>query len=246
MLYRSVEGQLFDDATDETNAGKASWPYVQWGTGFEDFDDDGHPDLYAVSGHIGRRILAVISRLLGYGMKRNVWEGDRSYRQAICLWRNGGSGKFEDAAKTSGDLGRLRVCARGSAAADFDGDVRLDIAVAAISGGSRILRNTTAPAGHAIEILPVAGRDRRTALGTKVRVTAGGAAQTQEFIVVPSYASGSWVPLHFGLGDAGRADLVEVFPPGATSPSLVLRGVAADRVYRLRDGRLDEVRRFRK
>ena len=246
MLYRSVEGQLFDDATDEANAGKASWPYVQWGTGFADFDDDGYPDLYAVSGHIGRRILAVISRLLGYGMKQNVWEGDRSYRQAICLWRNGGSGRFEDASEKSGDLGKLRVCARGSAAADFDGDGRLDIAVAAVSGGSRILRNTTAPAGHAIEILPVAGRDRRTALGTRVRVTAGGATQIQEFIVVPSYASGSWVPLHFGLGSADRADLVEIFPPGATSPSAVLHGVAADRVYRLRDGNLEEIRGFRR
>ena len=172
-LYRNVEGQLFDDATEEANAGKASWPYVQWGTDFTDFDDDGYPDLYAVSGHIGRRILAVLSKLFGYAMKGRVWEGDRSYRQAICVWKNGGNGVFEDASATSGDLGKLRVCARGSAAADFDGDGRVDIAVAAISGGSRILRNTTGSANHAIEILPVAGADRRTCLGTKIRVTAG-------------------------------------------------------------------------
>ncbi len=245
-LYRNVEGQLFDDATDETNSGAASRPFVQWGTGFVDFDDDGYPDLYAVSGHIGRRILAVVSKLLGYGMKEHIWEGNRAYRQPICLWRNGGNGVFEDAAATSGDLGKLRVCARGSAAADFDGDGRVDIAVAAISGGSRLLRNTAASQGHAIEILPVAAADRHTCLGTKVRVTAGGRTQTQEFIVVPSYASGSWIPLHFGLGDAAKADSVEVLPPGKTAASVVLRDVAADRLYRLRGEKLAEVRAFRR
>jgi hypothetical protein len=241
-LYRNVEGQFFDDATEDTNTGKASWPYVQWGTGFADFDDDSHPDLYAVSGHL----LAALSMILGHGMKEDIWKGDRAYRQPITLWRNAGDGRFEDAAAKAGDLGTLKVCARGSAAADFDGDGRLDIAIAAISGGSRILRNTTASAGHAIEILPIAGEDRKTCLGTKVRVTAGGAVQTQEFIVVPSYASGSWVPLHFGLGDSSTAEKVEIIPPGATAPRAVFRNVVADRLYRLRDDKLSETRRFRR
>ncbi|MGH9441185.1 MAG: CRTAC1 family protein [Thermoanaerobaculia bacterium] len=245
-LYQSVEGELFEDATEKSNAGAASWPLVQWGTGFADFDDDGNPDLYAVSGHIGYHILAVLSRLFGYGMKENVWQGDRSHRQPMTLWRNAGAGKFEDAASSSGAFGKLRLCARGSATADLDGDGRVDLAVAAISGGSRVLRNTTASPDHALEILPVAGADRRTALGTKVRVVAGGKVQIQEFIVVPSYASGSWVPLHFGLGSSASADRVEVFAPGATRPTAVFRDVAGGRLYRLRDGALAEVRTFRR
>ena len=77
-----------------------------------------------------------------------------------------------------------------------------DIAIASILGGVHVLRNVTAAAGNALEILPVAGADRRTVLGTKVVVTAGGVRQVQEFILRPSYASGAWVPLHFGLGEA--------------------------------------------
>ena len=245
-LYRNVEGELFDDATEETNTGKASWPYVQWGTGFADFDDDGEPDLYAVSGHIGYHILAVLSKLFGYGMKENVWKGDRSHKQPASLWRNAGGGKFDDATRSAGDFGRIKVCARGSAAADLDGDGRLDIAIAAISGGSRVLRNTTAGGGHAVEILPVAGADRRTCLGTRIRVTAGGTTQTQEFIVVPSYASGSWVPLHFGLGNDATIEKIEVIAPGATTPSAAFRNVAADRLYLLRDGKLTASRDFRR
>jgi hypothetical protein len=63
-----------------------------------------------------------------------------------------------------------------------------------------ILRNET-PAGNAIEMVPLAGSDRRTALGAVVRV--GG--RDKEFFVQPSYASGSWLPLHFGIGHADSA-----------------------------------------
>jgi hypothetical protein len=242
--YRNVEGKFFDDATEETGTGKASWPYVQWGTHFADLDNDGKPDLYAVSGQLVPAILIPLAELFG---KRKITvfdQGDRSYRQPVTLWRNEGNGRFADVAAGSGDLGRLRVCARGSAVGDLDGDGRLDLAIAAISGGSRILRNTTEPSGHAIEILPVAGASRRTCLGTKVRVTAGGKAFTQEFILAPSYASGSWVPLHFGLGSAEVAERVEIIRPGETAVSQTFTNVKADRLYRLRDGELSEVRPF--
>ena len=239
--YRNLEGALFEDATEATGSGRQSWPYVQWGTGFADFDDDGRPDLYAVSGHLVPHLLAKIAGLFNHRHLSDMFQGDQSYREPIALWRNEG-GKFADAAAGSGDLGRARLCARGSAVGDFDGDGRLDLAVAAISGGARIFRNTTAPSGHAIEILPVAGSDRRTALGTKVRVVAGGTTQTQEFIAQPSYASSSWTPLHFGLGSAARVDSIEIVPPGGTAARWTLRGVEADRLYRLTDGQLTPVR----
>jgi len=243
--YRNVEGALFDDATEQTGTGRQSWPYVQWGTHFADFDDDGNPDLYAVSGHLVPHLLAKIAGLFHRKHLADVFQGDHAYREPVALWRNEGT-KFVDAAATSGDLAGTRICARGSTVADFDGDGRLDLAIAAISGGPRLFRNTTAEPGHAIEILPVAGADRRTVLGTKVRVTVSGRARFQEFILQPSYASGSWVPLHFGLGVADRVETIEIIPPGRTAPRWTLRDVAADRLYRLRDGFLAEVRRFRR
>lgn len=244
--YRNVEGALFEDGTDAVDVGRASLPYVQWGTGFADFDDDGWPDLYAVSGHLVPRFIATIAGFFSRRHLRDMQAGDRSFRQPITLWRNGGSGRFEEVSATAGDLARVRLSARGSAAGDFDGDGRPDLVVTAISGGLRLFRNATAGAGHAIEILPAAGADRRTVLGTKVRVIAGGRIQTQEFGVTPSYASGSWTPLHFGLGDTERAQRIEVIPPWSTAPRWVLTDVAADRLYRLRDGALEEIRRFRR
>ena len=77
-------------------------------------------------------------------------------------------------------------------------------------------------------------------------MTAGGRTSTQEFILQPSYASGAWVPLHFGLGAAETADKVEVIPPGATEPSQTFENVAAGRLYELKDGALTERRAFRR
>jgi hypothetical protein len=199
-----------------------------------------------VSGHLIPNLIMSLARMFGNSKGLGPYSmGDRSYRQPPVLYRNAGGGRFEDATASSGDFGALRLAARGLAAGDLDGDGRVDLAIAAVSGGVRVLRNATVSTGHALEILPVAGADRRTVLGTKVIVTSGGARQVQEFILRPSYASGAWVPLHFGLGAAETAT-VEVIAPGATEPAAKFDNVAAGRLYTLRDGALAERRAFRR
>ena len=245
-LYRNVEGALFDDATEASGVERPSLPYVQWGTDIVDLDDDGRPDLVMVSGHLIPKMIMSLARLFGNSKSLGPYtHGDRSYKQAPVLYRNAGGGRMEDATPSSGDLGLLRLSARGLAAGDVDGDGRVDLVIAAISGGTHVLRNATAAPGNALDVLPVAGGDRRTVLGTKIVVTAGGVRQVQEFILRPSYASGAWLPLHFGLGAAETAT-VEVIPPGATEPAAKCENVAAGRLYVLRDGALTERRAFRR
>ena len=117
--------------------------------------------------------------------------------------------KFEDVSALSGDLGRLCLVGRGLTSGDFDGDGRLDLAYNPIDAPAVILRNE-APAGNAIEILPVAGGDRKTVLGSVV--TVGG--RVKQFFIQPSYASGSWLPLHFGIGSAASARATIKWPDG--------------------------------
>ncbi len=243
-LYRNIEGQLFDDATDESGTAAAASPWVKWGTHFVDFDDDGAVDLYSVGGHLVPRIVRWLASLFGdHPSSADAYAGSPNYEQPITLWRNTGSGRFEDVLR-AGDLTTARLAARGSAVGDFDGDGRVDLAVASISDGAVLYRNETTPHGHSIEILPVAGPDKTTRLGTRIRVTSGGRVATQPFIVSPSYASGSWAPLHFGLGDAEVAEKVEIFLPGSDTPVRTFTDVAADRLYRWSGEGLVEARRF--
>ncbi|MEO8054692.1 MAG: CRTAC1 family protein [Acidobacteriota bacterium] len=245
-LYRNVEGALFDDATDSSGVERPSLPYVQWGTDIVDLDDDGRPDLAMVSGHLIPKMIMSMARLFGNSKSLGPYaHGDRSYKQPPVLYRNAGGGRMEDATPSSGDLGLLRLPARGLAAGDVDGDGRVDLVITSIIGRAHVLRNATAAPGNALEILPVAGANHRTVLGTKVVVTAGGVRQVQEFILRPSYASGAWLPLHFGVG-AAKTATVELIPPGATEPAAKFENVAAGRLYVLKDGALAERRAFRR
>jgi enediyne biosynthesis protein E4 len=210
-LYRNVKGTLFEDAGAASGAAAVGLPFVRWGTHFADFDNDGWLDLYAAGGHLAPRIV----RLLGHyksGSASYVDAGDKAFAQRTVLLRNRGGGRFEEW-RDAGDLGKLRMAARGSAVADLDGDGAMDLVIVDLDGPVRILRNTAAAGRGWIDILPRSAADGRTPIGTRVRVTAVGRTQSQTFRVSSSYASGSLGPLHFGLGGAEEADTVEVHWP---------------------------------
>ena len=236
-FYRNVSGAIFEDAGAATGAAEIGMPFVRWGTGFADFDNDGLPDLYAVGGHLAPRAV----RLLGHyrsGAAKYVEAGDSAYAQPTVLLRNTGD-RFAEW-KDSGDLGRRRMVGRGGAVADVDGDGALDLFITDLDGRSRLFRNRIGSQRSWIEIAPRPDDGGRTVLGTKVRVTAGGRVQTQWYQVTASYASGSLVPLHFGLGDADRATEVEITWPGGAKQTF--RDLPARRVYAVRPGAEPESR----
>lgn len=247
-FYRNAGGGIFEDATAELSLESGTRPYVQWGVHLEDLDNDGELDLPIVSGHLVPRFLTVLASLFGKGGAAPYGRGDHSYRQPANLYRGAGGGRFVDGTARSGDFHRMRISGRGSACADFDGDGRLDLAITAVSGGVRVLRNETARSGRAIEFIPrhdpVASGAQSTLAGTKIAVWVKGKRYVRAFGVVPSYASGSWIPLHFGLGEAASAERVEIFPPGARSASAIYLDVPAERLYAVTPGGLQMLRTF--
>ena len=216
-LYRNRGAGEFDEAT--TAAGLAqNTRYVGWGCGFFDFDNDGRLDLLLVNGHV----FPEVDRL---GI-------DIRFRDHALLYRNVG-GKFEDITAAAGPGLAERQSARGAAFADYDNDGAVEVVINNQNAAPTLLRHSTRPANHWITLQLEGTRSNRSALGAKVRVTAGALVQTNEVRSGGSYLSQSDLRLHFGLGGAEVVDRVEIeWPSGGRQ---VLRGVRGDRVVRVRE-----------
>ncbi len=217
-LYRSRGRGEFDDATIAAGISQNT-RYVGWGCGFFDFDNDGWKDLLLVNGHV----FPEVERL---GI-------DIHFRDRAILYRNLGGGKFEDISERAGPGMLERHSARGAAFGDYDNDGLIEVLINNQNEPPSLLKQTTLkqttrPGNHWMLLKLTGTRSNRSALGAKVRLTAGGRTQLDEVRSGGSYLSQNDLRLHFGLGAARGAEKIEIeWPSGARQ---VLRDVAGDRV----------------
>lgn len=221
-LYHNEGNGFFLDATLSAALGAGSLPYVAWGVGFIDYDNNGLLDLFIANGHVYPQI----DRL-------NLAE--ETYRQPKQVYRNLGNGTFRDISDSLGPALEERNVSRGCAFGDIDNDGDIDVLVANLDHPPTLLRNDGGnAAGHYLEIKLRGNRSNRDGVGAKVLIQVGGVTQTREVAAGTSFLSANDLRLHFGLATATTVDLIEVrWPSGAVDR---LAGVPADRLLLVEEG----------
>ena len=200
-LYHNRGGAEFDDSS--VAAGLAlNTRFVGWGCGFLDIDNDGWKDLLLVNGHV----FPEVDRL----------ETDIHYKDRAILYRNDGHGKFVDISESAGPGILEKHSARGAAFGDYDNDGMVEILVNNQNEPPSLLKQATQAPGNWILLKLVGTKSNRSAIGARVRLSAGGRTQTDEVRSGGSYLSQNDLRLHFGLGKARRIDRLEIAWPSGT------------------------------
>ena len=220
-LYRN-DGEInFSDVTYRAGLGAPTIPFLGWGTGFLDYDNDGLLDIFFANGHV---YPAVDQRDWG-----------TTWAQRPQLFRNLNGMKFEEVPPATGSGLGVVIAARGAAFGDLFNDGHIDVVLNTIDSAPVLLRNVVKNNNHWIAFKLVGGpKSPRDAVGAKALVTAAGTRQRGDVFSGGSYASSSDQRLHFGLGTAAKIDKVEIYWPSGKKEEVIVPGV--DRILTVVEG----------
>jgi len=218
VLYRNLGKGVFEDATRESGLAVDN-RFVCWGTGLEDFDNDGWPDIAVATGHIYPEL------------ERRF--PDSPYKSPLLLYRNLGRGHFEELFDEAGTAILEPHSSRGIAFGDFDNDGDIDMLVVNLGEPPSLFRNDVAPKNHWIKIRLEGTVSNRSAIGARIELAANGKRQMKELQSQSSFLSCNDFRLHFGLGDALLADISVRWPSGQRQAIAALK---ADRLYTIKEG----------
>jgi enediyne biosynthesis protein E4 len=227
-LYRNEGDTSFSDVTFAAGVGLPTLPFLGWGTGFLDFDNDGRLDIAAVNGHVFRHV------------EKQDWGS--TWAQRPQLFRNVDGRRFEEVPPATGSGLAAVIPARGAAFGDLFNAGRIDVVVNNIDVAPTLLRNVADTAHHWIALRLVGGaKSPRDAIGATVFLTAGGVRQRRDVTSGGSYSSSSDPRVHFGLGAAAEVEAVEIRWPSGEKETIAVSGV--DRIVTIVEGKGVDERR---
>jgi hypothetical protein len=202
-FYRQEKGFAFTDVSYATQTGRASLPYVGWGCGFFDYDNDGWLDLMVVNGHVYPQLATAKLKI--------------AYAQRKLFYRNNRNGAFAEIGAEAGPAMNEPSVSRGAAFGDLDNDGDVDVIINNLDGAPTILRNDGGDRNNFLALELIGGKSNRDAYGARVKVIAGDLVQIDEKRSGGSYLSQNDTRLHFGLERRAIVDAVEVrWPSGVT------------------------------
>jgi enediyne biosynthesis protein E4 len=221
-LYRNEGGGNFTDISYRIGIAEVTIPFLGWGTGFLDYDNDGWKDLLAANGHVYPEVDA------------SDW--GTTFAQRPLLFHNLKGTKFEVVPPVKGTgLARL-LTARGAAFGDLFNDGKIDVVISQLDGPPALLRNVSDDKNHWVALKLIGGKKSpRDAIGATVYLSAGGIRQRGDVLSGGSFSSSNDPRVHFGLGTNARIEKCEIRWPDGSIEEIKFPGV--DQIFTIEQER---------
>ena len=214
-LFQNTGKGSFKEVTTESGMHDASMSMTGFGAALYDFDNDGWKDLFVSGGHV-----------------QSISMPGQPVDRYNSVFRNlGAGGKWKPLTEEAGFNAVPPARHRGCAFGDLDGDGRVDVVVSALGSDAEIWMNRSAKSGHWLDIVLQGTKSNRDGIGARIKVVTKSGAQYNHMTTSVGYASSSDGPVHFGLGQDGRAETIEIHWPSGIVQSLT--NVAADQVLKV-------------
>ena len=211
-LYKNDGDGNFEDVTFQTGIGETTIPFLAWGTGFLDYDNDGLLDLFVANGHVYKRV--------------DQLDWGTTWAQRPLLFHNLNGKRFEVAPPATGSGLADVITGRGAAFGDLLNRGQIDVVVNNLEGPPTLLRNAVKNENNWVTLRLVGGpKSPRDAIGATAYVSAGGARQRGDVVSGGSYSSSSDLRLHFGLGGATQVDKLQIRWPSGLRETVSVPGV---------------------
>ena len=222
-LYLNLGNGMFEDRTNTMRLGAASRPFTGFGTAMLDYDNDGWLDIVAANGAV-------------FSLETLAAAGDPfPFHQTNQLFRNDGSGGFEDVSSEAGEAFALSEVSRGTAVGDVDNDGDTDLLILNNNGPARLLLNQKGQAYGWVGLRLVGADPVRDQLHARVEIwLPSGQRIYRRSRADASFLSANDPRVLVGLGGQPKLERVRVHWPSGRSEEWT--GIEARRYSTLTEG----------
>ena len=232
VLYHNDGDTSFTDVSYRAGIAQTTIPFVGWGDGFIDYDNDGWLDLFETDGHVYPQV------------DQHDW--GTTFAERPLLFHNVPNGpkerKFENVPPVKGSGLAVVIPGRGAAFGDLFNDGKIDVILNPVDGPPVLLRNVNPDHHHWVEMQLIGGinpangkKSPRDATCATVFLKANGMRQRQDVLASGSYIGANDRRPHFGLGRATDAGTAEIHWPSGAKETVKLPAV--DRIYTITEGK---------
>ncbi|HTY83470.1 MAG TPA: CRTAC1 family protein [Silvibacterium sp.] len=222
VLYHNDGDANFTDVTYRLGLAQDTIPFLGWGVGFIDYDNDGWKDIMMINGHVYPEV------------DKQDW--GTTFAERPLLFHNLNGKKFVLIPPVKGTGLAVVTPGRGAAFGDLFNDGKIDVVINSLDNAPVLLRNVNPDKHHWVELKLIGGpKSPRDAVGATVYLTANGIRQRGDVISGGSYISSNDQRVHFGIADAATVDGLEIHWPSGAVEKLNLPSV--DRIFTVMEGK---------